>query len=56
MKDLNWSRLLINFSYVQSTVSLGILVFVVVFFYRRKKALPTLVVAGSEVAVIEPVT
>jgi MFS family permease len=47
MKDLNWSRLLINFSYVQSTVSLVILVFVVVFFYRRKKALPVIVIEGT---------
>lgn len=56
MKDLNWSRLLINFSYVQSMFSLGILVFVAVFFYRRKKALPATVVTGTEAVVIAPVT
>jgi MFS family permease len=42
MKDLNWSKLLINFSYLQSVVSLGILLFTIIFFYRRKRSLPAI--------------
>ena len=41
MSGLNWSKLLINFSYAQSAVSLVILFFTVIFFYRRKSALLT---------------
>jgi hypothetical protein len=41
MSGLNWSKLLINFSYAQSAVSLGILFFTVIFFYRRKNAILT---------------
>ena len=54
MKDINWSKLLINFSYMQSVVSLGILLFTIIFFYRRKRKLPALIVTEGQTAAIAP--
>jgi hypothetical protein len=54
MKDLNWSKLLINFSYLQSVVSLGILLFTIIFFYRRKRSLPAIEKMAVTPSVVVP--